>query len=129
MFGLQTERFKRTTGVSRTTVMHVRFLVGTEPSYREFISGVILVMNEEIEQLNKWLEERALAWEETVRLNSYLSGSNWPTYFRGLKNLNQQSGFMISSYHFNDPISQYLEKHKSEYSFSGGSGYCCVFKI
>lgn len=86
-------------------------------------------MNEEIIGLNDWLEQRASGCEKTIRENPYLKSSSWPEYYRGLKDLHLKTSFMISSCHFRDPLTEYLDNHRSEYSFSGGTGYCFVFKI
>ena len=88
----------------------------------------ILFMHEEIQKLNEWLESQAIAWENSAKNNPYLHDTSWPHYYRGLKNLHEQAVFMISSVHFHDELSEYLTRHKEEYSFEGHTGYCIYTK-
>ena len=64
-----------------------------------------------IEELNEWLEERAQVM--------------WPTYYRGLKDINKLDCFTISSIDWAaSPLSQYLGEHHEEYFTEGFTGGC-----
>lgn len=86
---------------------------------------------DEIEELNKWLEEQAAAWEKGIAEHPELRGSSWPEGFRSLKNIDKLSSFRISSCSMLDesPLITYLNRHKSEYTYQGYTGGCIFTKI
>lgn len=81
-------------------------------------------------ELNTYLEEQAQKWEQWSEDKK--QRTDWPDYFRGLKDIDKQNYLMISSTTLvnpDSPITQFLMKNIHNYKTAGGTGYCEFFKV
>jgi len=93
--------------------------------------------NISINQINNWLEEKAKLWEEQIKTSPQLSGSDWPEYYRGLKNFDKLEKFTISTYDlvgeynisYVFPINRYIKENNLQYKYEGGTGYCNYIRL
>lgn len=83
-------------------------------------------MKNEIEHLNNWLDEQAQN-----------ASGNWEGYFLGLKDLDQQERFSISTCStvmqmvdedYTDPLLEFLANHNKEYKIEGFTGFAVFTK-
>lgn len=82
----------------------------------------------EINKINNHLENLAASWESAITKNPELKDCTWAEYYRGLKDIDKQDGFIISSAHKQDILTDWLDENRDKYQFVGYSGYCVVTK-
>lgn len=75
-------------------------------------------------ELNIWLTERADQWSNYRELNK--QDTDWPEYYLGLKDLDKQKSFTISSCDliYDNPLRVYIQENMELYNCEGGTGFC-----
>ena len=94
---------------------------------RRFEAALLIMNTALISELNQYCEDQAKSWEEWQQKNN--QNTNWPEYFRGLKDLHTLDSFTISiATPPNCPIRSFIDENRQFYIFDGFTGGCFVKK-